>query len=115
MMTEENIKEVIQAVTKLRAKEEQLEGKVLVDSKQIKEFDSIFHNLENMTSLNVLVNKEELLRLKELLAGSAPLSLEEIKDVEASEKEIASGKCKTFKNAKDLIADLHKGRKKVSV
>jgi hypothetical protein len=39
------------------------------------------------------------------------LSPEEIRDVEASEKEIASGKCKTFETAEDLIADLHKKEK----
>ena len=50
---------------------------------------------------------------KELLAGSDDkLSPEEIRDVEASEKEFAEGKCKTFETAEDLIADLQKGRKK---
>jgi len=38
------------------------------------------------------------------------LTPEEITDVEASEKEIREGKCKTFNSAKEMIADLHKSR-----
>jgi hypothetical protein len=40
------------------------------------------------------------------------LSPEEIKDVAIAEKEIATGKAKTFKNANDLLADLHQARSK---
>lgn len=36
------------------------------------------------------------------------LSPEETKDVATAEKEIATGKAKTFKNVDDLLADLHR-------
>jgi len=53
--------------------------------------------------------------LKELVSGSEEtLSPEETRDVEVSERQIASGKCKTFETAQDLITDLHKKRKKRS-
>ena len=44
---------------------------------------------------------------KELLEASDSLSPKEVKDVAIARKELASGKCKTFKTADDMIADLH--------
>lgn len=38
------------------------------------------------------------------------LTPEEIADIEASEKEIKEGKCKTFKTVKELLEDLHSTR-----
>lgn len=52
-------------------------------------------------------------KLLEASKSSDQLSPEEIRDVEASEKEIATGNCKVFENAEDFIADLH-GKRKAS-
>jgi len=41
---------------------------------------------------------------------SDSLSDEEIRDVTIAEKEIATGKAKTFENVDDLLADLHRVR-----
>jgi len=51
---------------------------------------------------------------KELLEASDSLSPEEIKDVAIARKEFASGKCKTFKTADEMIADLHKKHQELS-
>ena len=45
--------------------------------------------------------------LKELLEASDSLSFKEVKDVAIARKELASGKCKTFKTADEMIVDLH--------
>ena len=45
--------------------------------------------------------------LKVLLEASDSLSPKEVKDVAIARKELASGKCKTFKTADEMIADLH--------
>lgn len=55
--------------------------------------------------------KEELKRLRVVLEGEK-LTPEEIVDVEASEKEIREGKCKTFKTVDALLKDLKGENKK---
>ena len=45
--------------------------------------------------------------LEELLEASDSLSPKEVKDVAIARKELASGKCKTFKTADEMIVDLH--------
>ena len=45
--------------------------------------------------------------LKVLLEASDSLSPKEVKDVAIARKELASGKCKTFKTADEMIVDLH--------
>jgi hypothetical protein len=47
------------------------------------------------------------LSYKQLLEASDSLSPKEVKDVAIARKELASGKCKTFKTADEMIADLH--------
>jgi hypothetical protein len=59
-------------------------------------------------------NRSSYDELKELLEASDSLSPEEIKDVAIAEKEFASGKCKTFKTADEMIADLHKKHQELS-
>ena len=44
---------------------------------------------------------------KQLLEASDSLSPKETKDVAIARKELASGKCKTFKTADEMIVDLH--------
>ena len=44
---------------------------------------------------------------KKLFEASESLSPKEVKDVAIARKELASGKCKTFKTADEMIADLH--------
>ena len=43
-------------------------------------------------------------------SSSDQLSAEEIRDVVIAEKEITTGKAKIFKNADDLLTDLHRAR-----
>ena len=52
-------------------------------------------------------NRQYRTLLKELLEASDSLSPKEIKDVAIARKELASGKCKTFKTADEMIVDLH--------
>jgi len=59
-------------------------------------------------------NRQYRTLLKELLEASDSLSPKEIKDVAIARKELASGKCKTFKTADDMIADLHKKHQELS-
>ena len=47
------------------------------------------------------------LSYKQLLEASDSLSFKEVKDVAIARKELASGKCKTFKTADEMIVDLH--------
>ena len=47
------------------------------------------------------------LSYKQLLEASDSLSPKEVKDVAIARKELASGKCKTFKTADEMIVDLH--------
>ncbi len=88
---------------------------VIIPRKQLEERALEIDNPSNDYGEVCKQNRQYRCLLKELLAGSDLLSPEEIKDVEASEKEFAEGKCKTFENTEDLIAELQKGRKKGSV
>jgi hypothetical protein len=51
---------------------------------------------------------------QELLEASDSLSPKETKDVAIARKELASGKCKTFKTADEMIVDLHKKHQELS-
>jgi len=59
-------------------------------------------------------NRQYRTLLKELLEASDSLSPKEIKDVAIARKELASGKCKTFKTADEMIVDLHKKHQELS-
>ena len=59
-------------------------------------------------------NRQYRTLLKELLEASDSLSPKETKDVAIARKELASGKCKTFKTADEMIADLHKKHQELS-
>jgi hypothetical protein len=102
-------------ISGLETFKKQCDGKVLADRKQVsealKQFEEHAGDYDSETGF---FQREDWERLKELLEGSDSLSPEEIRDIEASEKEIAEGKGKVFENAEDFIADLQKGRKKGS-
>lgn len=90
-----------------------LEGKVFLNKKQLSERVLEIDKPSNGYGEVCEQNRQYRILLKELLLGSegsAPLSKEEIGDLE---KEIASGKCKTFKTAEELIAFIMKEGERV--
>ena len=91
---------------------------VHVPRKQLSEWSQRLHDALcwNEDDMPYDVEEPEDLKnlVKELFEASDSLSPKEVKDVAIARKELASGKCKTFKTADEMIVDLHKKHQELS-